>query len=406
MTDKIEEQNSNTTSPSLPDDTEKEHPAPKSPPTKNKASTTPKKRSSAGLIFFTLIISFIAIGTSGWLFYQTYLTPKAGINLAVLTSQQTQLSNDLLKQQQALKQLQSTITQQQTQVTNDILTKLEQLTQTNRNNSTRFDFDLQVVQEKLKRLENTTKEDWKLAEAEYLIRLANQRLLMDKDVLGAEKMLRNADDILEQLDDPLLFNVRRTLAQDIQQLATTPNLDLQGTYLQLEALNSQIKLLPQKGHQRRISQQPNTLDKLNTTQAPTVEKSILDELWSTLKTLVIINHHDKPIKPLLPPVAYQQLITNVQLQLNVAQLALLKQETTIYQTALQHVSQIVTDHFDTNSNVVQHFLSITTELKQQQINPTLPLPRDSLLAIKETAKVWHGNSNAKAVIQSTEETQQ
>ncbi|TBR36406.1 hypothetical protein CBF23_015170, partial [Marinomonas agarivorans] len=104
------------------------------------------------------------------------------------------------------RQIQPTLLQLQSRIDGQITSQLNDLDSLNQN-TTRFDFDIQVLKEKLKRLENTTKEDWKLAEAEYLIRLANQRLLMEKDVIGAKNMLLNAVDILEQLDDPLLFDV-------------------------------------------------------------------------------------------------------------------------------------------------------------------------------------------------------
>ncbi|TBR44364.1 heme biosynthesis protein HemY [Marinomonas agarivorans] len=407
MTDKIEEQNSQANTTSLPDDTEKKHPDPKNKPSSSdkKISTAASPQRTSSLLPFlaillSIIVSISALGVSGWLFYQTQLQQQSGISLANLTNQQTQFNQELSTQQDIIRQIQPTLLQLQSRIDGQITSQLNELDSLNQN-TTRFDFDIQVLKEKLKRLENTTKEDWKLAEAEYLIRLANQRLLMEKDVIGAKNMLLNADDILEQLDDPLLFDVRRTLAQDIQQLVTAPSFDLEGIYLQLETLRNQIKALPQKGHQRRAAQQP-TIEEQQIKAEAQPEKGLVDELLSTLKSLVIINYHDRPIKPLLPPVEYQQLVSNMQLQLNIAQLALLKQEDHIYQSALHHITTLTMDYFDTNVDVVQHFLVTTAELKQRQIAPQLPLPRASLLAIKDAAEVWH-NTPASNVLESTKE---
>src|SRR5690606_5363670 len=64
-------------------------------------------------------------------------------------------------------------------------------------------------QERLQALSTTTREDWLLAEAEYLLRLANQRILTERQTANALSLMVTADDILKEIDDPDLFVVRK-----------------------------------------------------------------------------------------------------------------------------------------------------------------------------------------------------
>ena len=334
--------------------------------------------STSFITYVAILVSLSALALSGWQFYQSTLQQYSA-KLNDLESSQKLLDSRLVAQKNTFSELEPVITQ-----ITPTLNKLEEVNQFTQENNSRINSDLSILQQKLKRIESTTKEDWKLAEAEYLIRLANQRLLMEKDSIGATQMLINADEILIQLADPLLFNARRTLAKDIQTLKSTPSFDLEGIYLQLEALISLVQGLPQKSHSRTLVAIPE-IDQENTP----AEKALWPELWSTLKSLIIISHHNKPIAELLPPADYQQLILHIQLQINVAQLALLKQEATIYQTALEHVYQAVNEHFDIDSTTISSFLTSLTALQQINPSPELPLPRDSLVAIKEVSKLWH-----------------
>ena len=73
----------------------------------------------------------------------------------------------------------------------------------------------QYTAQQLLELNASSRADWLLAEAEYLLRLANQRLHIEKDVRGAEAILPTADKVLAEGDDPGLLPVRVALAEEI-----------------------------------------------------------------------------------------------------------------------------------------------------------------------------------------------
>ncbi len=245
------------------------------------------------------------------------------------------------------------------------------------------------LEAKLSRLDNTTKEDWKLAEAEYLIRLANQRLLLESDSNGAITLLNNADDILNELEDPIVFATRKALAKDIQALSSVSQFDLEGAYLKLSALYDNVPTLPQREPSKKWQSSTNetTSTESSNTEVSSIEAA-LASFWQSLRSLVVINYDHKPIKTLLPPAEYQELVTGLQLQLDVAQVALLKGESVIYQQSLKRVGDAVTEHFDTQSKAVTSFLSNLTSMQQLNPAPSFPLPRDSLTAMKSLMQNW------------------
>ena len=372
------------------------------PDTPIQTQTTSSK--SSPLIYITFVLSAGALALSGWQFYQASIEDYDS-KLSRISQSNAKLETILAQQTQAVAQVEPI--QSALSKVIPALKKLETDDQNTQENTAKLGAEITSVRKQLSRLKNTSKEDWKLAEAEYLVRLANQRLLMEKDIDGAEQLLVSADAILAEMKDPILFETRRALAKDIQALKSTRSFDLEGVYLQLDALSSQVNSLEQKEPSKLFSQAVSS-DATNETVTPddtSYAKAIAQDIWQTLRSLVVINYNNKPIKPLLPPTEYQQLITGIQLQVNVAQLALLKQESSVYQIALEHIANAVNEHFDIDSATVSGYLTSLTALQQVNVSPELPLPRASLTSMKDLMQNWNGTGkNTKLATQAPIET--
>lgn len=336
-------------------------------------------------------LSMAALAVSAWLYVQS-TQDIASKDIALLSMQQAKLNNQLeanrfdkTQLEQLLLQVkhqEERIQQQQAKFANQENTLAIQ--QAQQNNA------LLSLESRVNRLNTTSKEDWKLAEAEYLIRLANQRLLLESDNNAAISLLSSADDILKALEDPIVFTTRKALAKDIQALKSIAPFDLEGAYLRLNALYDNAPTLPQ----REPSKEWQAVTSAPTENIDTSAKvsAVLSSFWQSIRSLVVINYNQKPITALLPPAQYQQLITGLQLQLDVAQVALIKGEPIIYQQALDRVASATTTHFDTQSKLVTSFLSSLTALQQLNPTPDLPQPRDSLVAIKALMNDWNGRN--------------
>ena len=98
----------------------------------------------------------------------------------------------------------------------------------------------------VRELMGPAREDWLLAESEYLLRLASQRLLMDRDVPSAIALIKSADDILADARGLKIFELRASLAEDLASLGAVAELDTEGIFLRLNALISRVDLLQQR----------------------------------------------------------------------------------------------------------------------------------------------------------------
>jgi len=131
-------------------------------------------------------------------------------------------------------------------VTSNQIRSLEEATSTQNNLLTTLDKQALFNTKLLNQLHGSNRADWLLAETEYLLRLANQRLTIETDVRGAEAILVSADKVLAETDDPGLIPVRKKLAEEILSLQAISSLDIDGLYVKLEALISSLDQLNER----------------------------------------------------------------------------------------------------------------------------------------------------------------
>ena len=80
-----------------------------------------------------------------------------------------------------------------------------------------------------------SEQGWGLSEVEYLLRIANHRLLLQRDVKTAKVALRSADARLRELADPHYLSVREQIAAELEALEAVPSVDAEGIYAGIQA---------------------------------------------------------------------------------------------------------------------------------------------------------------------------
>jgi len=248
---------------------------------------------------------------------------------------------------------------------------------------------IQTFQEKLRhnltnivRNNQYFRDDWLVAEAEYLLQLATYRLLLEKDVTTATVALKAADARLAQVADPALLKIRKILKNDLQALGNIHVVDLAGLSVTLTALIDNITNLP------LLTPDPKTHELTQTEKAPvSPEVKSLQELpaaiWKDIKSLIIIRNHQKPVQPLLAPGQHFFLVQNLALLFEQARLALLNGKNKIYQGRLQATKKWINQYFDTEHNITRNMLASINELQKIDINPTLPDISSTFSAVKK-----------------------
>ena len=284
---------------------------------------------------------------------------------------------NLLKQQlstQNIDQQIATIKQQQSEFTQ---LNAEQISEIHS-----FQENLRTNLTNLVRNKQHLRNDWLMAEAEYLVQLANHRLLLEKDVATAAVALKAADARLAEVADPALLSVRKILANDLQTLNNVPTIDLAGLSVTLSALSNNIPNLPLS------TPDPKThkITQAEKTPASTEVKSVKDlpaAIWRDIKSLIVIRNHEKPLQPLLAPNQHFFLVQNLALLLEQSRLALLNGHNEIYQERLATTEKWIKQYFDTEHNVTRNMLASIDELQKFDIDPTLPDISSTFSAIKK-----------------------
>lgn len=188
--------------------------------------------------------------------------------------------------------------------------------------------------------------DWLWTEAEYLLRLANQKLSLQGDGDSALLILATVDEMLRDSGDVTVLGVRDALAGEMLALRNMDYVDVPGLYVRmnnLQPLVQQLSLrdtLVQNYAAQLAAQQ----------QAPAITDAgpgarALDLLGS----IFVWQRWDVAPEALLPPQQEATLKQNLQLMLEQAQLALLMAQPQVYQSSLSKSSDWLGSYFATDT---------------------------------------------------------
>lgn len=245
---------------------------------------------------------------------------------------------------------------------------------------------------------NRTRTDWLLAEAEYLLRIANQRLLIEQDIRGALAALNSADEVLRETDDVGAYPVREQLAKEIMALRSVSDVDRTGLYLKLEAARETVTELTDQaliegqapGSAREAPGQDTTAEG---------EQGAAAKAWQrvteSLGEVVSVRRLDEPVKPLLSPDQSAWARLNLQLMVEQAELAVLRGHEDLYQQALDKAVTSLETWYDGSDNRVTALRDTLAELKDRDINPELPDISRSLTLLKGRIAGRHTNNEAE-----------
>ncbi len=252
---------------------------------------------------------------------------------------------------------------------------------------------LQAALERLYQRMGRSSVDWILAEAEYLLRLANARLQLAQDPDTAIAALRAADERLASLDDPALQPVRAAIAEEIAALEGLPRVDRAGLAARLDALANQAEQLPLA--RRYLPPEPeNPL-----AEAPpelSADEPWWEQAWTrlaeTLKSLVVVRYNEQPVAPVLAPEQVTALRTALMMELEMARVAVVRGDEALYREALRRAGDLVRRYFDGEAAATGALLQALEDLAATSIQVQYPDLSTSLRRLRE-AKTLLGSAD-------------
>ncbi|MCG7914126.1 MAG: uroporphyrinogen-III C-methyltransferase [Candidatus Thiodiazotropha weberae] len=332
----------------------------------------------AGVALLAVIASLV-FGYRYWVEMKTTLE-RMNRDLAEANQQQSQFAERLMQSQQAFTKQQQQIAEQQ-QALVEQAERVKQAKEAAKKQDTQLYRSLSEIQTKLGGREG----QWRVAEAEYLIRVANHRVSLMGDVSTALEALKSADERLSASGDPVWSGVREQLAREITQLKAVPIVDQAGISAELTALADQVERLPL--HDEGIALIANEKQTAGSESVASTEslalEQIVDDLWQGFKSMMVIRHHDRPVSAMLPPEQRYFLIQNLRLKLENAKAALMGQDASLYQDSLNGALEWLSAYFLMEDPGVSGFKGQLEALTKRDIAPQLPDISASLRVLQE-----------------------
>ena len=311
-----------------------------------------------GIAVLALLVAVAGLGLAGWQWYQA-------------EQQGDTRQRDLVQLENRLSEL----TNAQRQSHSNVAQRLDALPaaddwQQSRQLLAELQRNQQAINQRLADVQGDARADWKLAEAEYLLRLAALRLLAAQDVLSARQLLEAVDDILQAQPDSGVFAVRQQLARYQTELEALPVVDRAGIYLKLAALHGQIaelSALPVPVFDPDdVSAEEEFEDRLS-------RRTRGERMLMRLERYVRVDfQRGKAITPLMDNAEMQRVLRTLQLTLEQAQWAVLRGEGEVYRMSMERADDMLEQFFDSDSPQVQAMRSRLSQLAAERISVSAP----------------------------------
>jgi uroporphyrin-3 C-methyltransferase len=343
------------------------------------------RRSRSGFWFgIIIILTIFAVAGAGY-----YL-------LSQLREQQTSLGGEVQKEMaKKISDYQSQLTAIQEQLStleatvanrDDHFTK--RLDEVSRQHTDKLENARKELNEEITRLQRQlgkTRGDLLIADAEYLLGTANERLQLVGDVNTAREALEAADERLRESGDAAVFKVREEIAKEITSLKNVEAADVVGLYASLRSLQDTSDkltlLLPYAGKTLTPSTEIHSHADKNEP-----DHEFLDSAIESLEGVVTIRHSDQPIKETLTPEEAQFIREQLRAKLETAKIALVQQNEALYHTALQEAKKWTEENFTQNPET-RKFITELDRHKAINIRSHFPDISESLKLLRNITKL-------------------
>lgn len=217
--------------------------------------------------------------------------------------------------------------------------------------------------------------DWLFSEADFLLNNALRKLVLDNDVDTAVSLLKLTDETLAKVNNSQSVAIRSAINQDLKQLLSVTGIDQNAVMQKLSQLANTVDELPVLDVNFGDDQNATKLSDSLSDWAENAEKSATSFLNHFIR---ISPKHGADRKELLAPNQDIYLRENIRLRLQLAIMAVPRQQNELYKQSLEAVASWIRSYFDTNAEVTQSFLKSVDELSELSIYVDVPSQLQSL----------------------------
>ncbi|WP_409039167.1 uroporphyrinogen-III C-methyltransferase [Mannheimia haemolytica] len=238
------------------------------------------------------------------------------------------------------------------------------------------------LQLQLQKLNNTSGSDntfWLLSEADFLLNNAARKVVLDNDIETAKNLLLEADQVLSKA--PNTIHIREAIKTDLNTLTALHQIDQNALMQRVANLANKLDDLPiLESEQASNSKQDGQVSDSLADWEKNLEKSAASFLDHFIR---VSKRNAADEKAFVAPNQEIYLRENIRLRLQIAILAVPRQQSELYKKSLQTVGSWVRSYFETSNENVQHFLKELDELAEQTIYVDAPTSLQSLKVIAQ-----------------------
>ncbi|EIV1855118.1 uroporphyrinogen-III C-methyltransferase [Vibrio vulnificus] len=326
--------------------------APQTPPATTKDE---QKKPSQKLSILAIIIALL--GTGGVAFQ--------------LQQQNSQYQAQIAALQNQLQQTQSAMSNELNQVKQETVAKATEVTHKAEVVLAQQQKSIEILQLAMADVKGRRPNDWLLAEADYLVKLAGRKLFLEHDVVSATSLMESADQRIAALNDPSLVPLRKAMAKDITDLKTIPLIDRDGLVLRLTALQQQVDQLPLANAilpEAKTVEKQQVSDDINNWQ-----NNLMASLKAFSENFITFRTRDGNVIPLLSPEQHFYLKENIKAKIETAIKAVYQEQGEVYTTSLTTAEAWSQAFFNQDNNTVKEFTQSLKQLSEQKIQVQYPV---------------------------------
>ncbi|EGQ8024065.1 uroporphyrinogen-III C-methyltransferase [Vibrio vulnificus] len=326
--------------------------APQTPPATTKDE---QKKPSQKLSILAIIIALL--GTGGVAFQ--------------LQQQNSQYQAQIAALQNQLQQTQSAMSNELNQVKQETVAKATEVTHKAEVVLAQQQKSIESLQLAIADVKGRRPNDWLLAEADYLVKLAGRKLFLEHDVVSATSLMESADQRIAALNDPSLVPLRKAMAKDITDLKTIPLIDRDGLVLRLTALQQQVDQLPLANAilpEAKTVEKQQVSDDINNWQ-----NNLMASLKAFSENFITFRTRDGNVIPLLSPEQHFYLKENIKAKIETAIKAVYQEQGEVYTTSLTTAEAWSQAFFNQDNNTVKEFTQSLKQLSEQKIQVQYPV---------------------------------
>ncbi len=260
---------------------------------------------------------------------------------------------------------------------------------------------------KLSQYEQRNPDDWKLAQAYFLVNSAYQAAVFQADTTSALWCLKDADALLLNMEDQEVVSIRKAIASDLLKLANIPSVDKRGILFKLDSVCENLSSMTLNGMDDSFGAK-NKLKQDDRSLTSDIA-NWQSNLWRAVKDfssrfIEIRRRDDHALSEFLSSAQEETLRENIRALLLLSKQSLTHSDAASYKSNISQAIELIKGYYDASSEAARANLATLESIKDLQVVVDVPSVLSSYSAFRELAA-----SRLKVIspsVNSTENTEQ